>query len=145
VTWYIVFVTRTYMAINANGARKPARIDRPDQHIYKIMTNKKPLCDAAYVLMEGSGAGGRFNRAQRAAAHMDESLPLYLTGAMLTACVFGPISVIISLIYACARVGYANSYTRHLKDRLGSIYWIFISEQLSAGLVLFVAIKAAMY
>ena len=51
-------------SINANGARLPAKLDRPDQHIYQIMAEKGPLANAPYVLMATTGAAGRFNRAQ---------------------------------------------------------------------------------
>jgi hypothetical protein len=43
LAWYLVFVTRTYASINANGARAPSRLDRPDQHIYKIMAKDGEL------------------------------------------------------------------------------------------------------
>ncbi|CAN0000249.1 unnamed protein product, partial [Ectocarpus fasciculatus] len=143
--WYIVFLTRCYMAINANGARLPARVDRPDQHAYKIMSKSKPLADAPYVLMENAGPVGRFNRAQRAAAHMDEFIALFLTATILGACVFGPVSVLIALAYAYARVSFANSYTAHKQDRLKGIVLIVTTEHISAGLILFIAVKAAFF
>ena len=71
---YIVYLTRLYAAINCNGARSPARLDRPDQHIYRIMAKQGELSSAPYVLMANTGAAGRFNRATRAAANMDESI-----------------------------------------------------------------------
>ena len=65
------------------GARAPARVDRPDQHIYKIMASDGSLKDAPNVLMATTGAAGRFNRAQRAVFNMDETLPLVLANTFL--------------------------------------------------------------
>lgn len=141
-SWYAVFLTRTYMSINANGARLPALIDRPDQHAYKIMSKTKPFSDAPYVLMENSGPIGRFNRAQRAAAHMDEFLSLVLTAILMSGVVFGPISFMIALLYFYSRVVYANSYTQHKSERLSALVLLIVAEQLAAGLILFIAVKS---
>jgi hypothetical protein len=58
-SWYILMLTRSYATINANGTREEARVDRPDQHAYKIMANPQNnntvnLSNAPYVLMENS-------------------------------------------------------------------------------------------
>ena len=60
LAWFLVYCTRVYAAINCNGARAPTRLDRPDQHIYKIMAQSGDLKGAPYVLMAGTGAAGRF-------------------------------------------------------------------------------------
>lgn len=142
-SWYGIFLTRTYMSINANGARLPARVDRPDQHAYKIMSKSKPFADAPYILMDNSGAVGRFNRAQRAASHMDEFLSLFLTASLMGGVVFGPISFLLVLLYSYARVRYANSYTEHKEARLKGLVMLITAEQVAAGLILFIAIKSA--
>jgi hypothetical protein len=43
LAWFMVYLVRTYAAINANGARAPARLGRPDQHVYKIMAKDGAL------------------------------------------------------------------------------------------------------
>lgn len=141
-SWYAVFVTRCYMSINANGARLPARVDRPDQHVYRVMSSAKPFADMPYVLMVNTGVIGRFNRAQRAAAHMDEFMGLFLTALLLGAAVFGPLSFFMAATYAVARISYANAYTKHAQERLRVIVMIIASEHIVAGFVLFIALKS---
>ena len=147
-TWLVVFFARTYLAINANGARAAARLDRPDQHVYKIMANpaegsdrSRQLADAPYVLMENTGAAGRFNRAQRAAANMDEGLAGLLAGLLLTAFVFGPIALVLALANGYGRFRYANLYKLDKEQRLAGFVPAQLAEQVVAGLVGLVAIK----
>ena len=54
VAWYIVYATKVYLTLNANGARGPARLDRPDQHIYRT-------ADGSLVAMANEGDAGRFS------------------------------------------------------------------------------------
>ena len=42
---WIVSYTRTFLAILANSARAAARLDRPDQHVYKVMAASGALKD----------------------------------------------------------------------------------------------------
>jgi len=133
--WYIVFLTRTYMAVNANGARAPARLDRPDQHVYTTLPG------GARVLMASAGDAGRFNRAQRAAANMDESLPGFLTGALLVASVFGPVSLLLCVLNGFGRVRFANLYKQSCEARGAGFMFCVLAEQVSAGLVGVCAIK----
>jgi len=144
-TWLVVFFARTYLAINANGARAAARLDRPDQHIYKLMTNPKGvpavLADAPYVLMDNTGAAGRFNRAQRAAANMDEGLPVLLVGLLLVALVFGPIALALALANAGGRFRYAALYKRDKDQRLAGFVPALLAEHVVGGLVGLVAVK----
>ena len=127
--------------INANGARAPARVDRPDQHIYKIMAEKGPLADAPYVLMATTGDAGRFNRAQRAAYNMDEGLPLYLSATLLAGSVFGPLVALLALLNAYGRVSFADGYKASLGARGGGFMAAVVAEHVTAGLVGLCAIK----
>ena len=119
IMWYMLFLTRKYLALNANGARAAARLARPDQHVYKIMAKEGPLADAPYVLMADTGAVGRFNRAQRAAMNMDESLHLDLTGLILVGAIFGPLAVALAALMAYSRIKMAHLYKGRAGDRLG--------------------------
>jgi len=140
-TWIVVFFVRLYMAINANGARAQARLDRPDQHIYKIMAREGAMASAPFVLMVNTGPEGRFNRAQRAAANMDEGLPVLLTGLLLIAPVFGPAAFGLALCNAYGRVKYAHLYKRDKDQRLAGFVPAQLAEQVVAGLVGIVAVK----
>ena len=141
LTWYIIFVTRFYLTINANGARASAKLDRPDQYIYEIKAKAGALSKAPYVLMADTGAAGRFNRAQRAAANMDEYLPMFLTGALLVACVLGPVVVVLCLLYMYGRVSYGNKYKESRKYRLQGYIPQLMAEQMVAAFMGFIAVK----
>ena len=87
LAWYVVYLARQSVAINAAACRAGARCPRPDQHVYRIAHpdfNEKP-----YVMMANAGPQGRFNRAQRAVFNYDEALPLFLSGLLLNA-LLGP-------------------------------------------------------
>eukprot|EP00656_Telonema_subtile_P008232 TRINITY_DN13855_c0_g1_i3.p1 TRINITY_DN13855_c0_g1~~TRINITY_DN13855_c0_g1_i3.p1 ORF type:complete len:256 (+),score=58.64 TRINITY_DN13855_c0_g1_i3:168-935(+) len=142
--WYVVFLTRLYLAINANGARAPARLDRPDQHVYKIMARSGELSSAPCVLMDNTGAAGRFNRAQRAAANMDESIAVYLSGLLLVAAVFGPVALLLAGANAFGRVKFAHAYKADHRQRLAGFTPSMLSEQVSASLVGLVAVKGVL-
>ena len=100
---YIISMGRSRLTINSNAMRAGARIDRPDQHVYKIMdpNGKK---DAPFVLMTNAGWAGKFNRAQRGAFNTDEALPMVLVNTVLAGCVFGPIVVATAQCRSAGRV-----------------------------------------
>jgi hypothetical protein len=141
LTWYIIFLTRYYLAINANGARASAKIDRPDQYIFEIKAKEGALAQAPYVLMADTGTAGRFNRAQRAAANTDEYLPAFLTGSLLVACVFGPVMVVLAGLYMYGRVSYGNRYKANKAERLAGYIPQLLAEQTVAAFVGFIAVK----
>jgi len=141
LSWYIIFLTRYYLAINANGARASAKIDRPDQYIYEIKAKEGALAQAPYVLMADTGTAGRFNRAQRAAANTDEYLPMFVTGALLVACVFGPVMVVLAGLYMYGRVSYGNRYKANKNERLAGYVPQLVAEQTVAAFMGFIAVK----
>lgn len=46
---WLVGYTRTSLSLLANAARAGARLDRPDQHVYKIMACSGPMKDGVDV------------------------------------------------------------------------------------------------
>lgn len=137
-----VLLMKTYMAINSNGARAAARLDRPDQHIYKVMSKEKMFSDAPYVLMATTGTAGRFNRAQRAAFNADESLPVFLVSLVLVAAVCGPAAVVTALITLYGRVNFAEAYKEDQDKRSSGFMISVIGEYLTIGLVWVCALKS---
>mmetsp|Transcript_14254 Transcript_14254/g.24292 ORF Transcript_14254/g.24292 Transcript_14254/m.24292 type:complete len:236 (-) Transcript_14254:96-803(-) len=138
---YLIGLGRARLTVNSNAMRAGARLDRPDQHVYKIMdpAGKK---DAPYVLMANVGWAGKFNRAQRGAFNTDEALPMVLVNTVLAGGVFGPIVVATALLGVYGRVKFALGYTEKPAARMGGFLPAALGEGWAAGLVLFTAIKA---
>jgi len=145
VACFMAHLTRTYLVLNVNGARAPARVDRPDQHVYRIMASSGPLADAPYVLMATDGAAGRFNRAQRAVCNTDETLPPFLVSTLLAGVVFGPAIVPLCLLHMYGRITFANLYTESLEARGAGFLPSVVAEHVMAGLVGVAAIKTILY
>ncbi|KAL7474574.1 hypothetical protein ACHAW6_000544 [Cyclotella cf. meneghiniana] len=145
--WYILSLTRTYATINANGAREVARVDRPDQHAYKIMANPQSknvpdLSNAPYVLMENVGTIGRFNRAQRAAFHFDEGLELllgsiFLAGVIVPQLVFG-----LAVVYCVGRKLFTDAYTKSCEARLSPFAFVALPSMIIAAMVGIFAVQS---
>eukprot|EP00808_Paulinella_micropora_P007897 g59421.t1 len=135
IAWYAIYLARTYVSINANGARAAARVDRPDQHIYKVMAASGVHSGMPFVLMANSGPEGRFNRAQRALYNMEETIAFFLTGVILAGAVF-PFPVLGCVVLACyGRIKFANLYKESLKKRGAGFLPAIIGEVLVAGFV----------
>lgn len=141
LAWVIVYLTRMYLTINANGARAAAGCDRPDQHIYKIMAAEGTLADSPYVLMATAGDAGRFNRAQRAVYNTDEGLPLFITGAIITGSILPHVVLAIACIYAYGRITFANTYKASLNARGMGFMLGATAETFVCGLAQLCAIK----
>ena len=133
VAWVFVWAARTYAALNANGARAPTGLDRPDQHIYESA--------GGTVKMVNTGDAGCFNRAQRAAFNLDENMPTFLTGLLLNALILGPAVVAIGSMYMYGAVVFANEY-RKGGNRMQGFGAKASAEWSSAALVVVCAIKA---
>ena len=138
---WIISIARTRLIVNANAMRAGARLDRPDQHIYKIM-DPSAKKDAPYVLMANTGAAGRFNRAQRGVYNTDEGMPLLLVNAVLAGSVFGPVVAILAAMVAYGRITFALGYTDHPKSRFQGFLCSVVGEGLTSALVLLIAVKA---
>eukprot|EP00927_Polykrikos_kofoidii_P014844 TRINITY_DN16558_c1_g1_i1.p1 TRINITY_DN16558_c1_g1~~TRINITY_DN16558_c1_g1_i1.p1 ORF type:complete len:242 (-),score=37.34 TRINITY_DN16558_c1_g1_i1:138-863(-) len=142
---WIIAMARTLLVINANAARAPARVDRPDQHVYKIMAADGDWKGAPYVLMAGTGAQGRFNRAQRGVFNTDESMPLVLANIIVTGLVFGPIIACLALLIGFGRVVYGLKYKESSKVRGAGLVPATMGEKWVEGLVLLCAIKGIFF
>lgn len=138
---WITGYTRGFLVANANAARAPTRLDRPDQHVYKIMASSGPLKHAPYVMMANTGAAGRFNRAQRGVFNSDESLPLFLANTILAGSVFGPAILVVICLAAYGRATFAVCYKNSTKSRINGLLPAMIGEVWVSGLVLLCAVK----
>mmetsp|Transcript_21490 Transcript_21490/g.66280 ORF Transcript_21490/g.66280 Transcript_21490/m.66280 type:complete len:235 (-) Transcript_21490:152-856(-) len=138
--WYFVFLGKTYASISAVCARAPARVGRPDQFIYRAAGEKK----GPYVLMvSDDGPMGRFNRAQRASANLDENLPLFVTGLLLNTAVLGKVGLALGLLYFLGACKFAEDYKTAAKQRgPGFLLGTIIPSQTSAALVALLAVIA---
>lgn len=149
ISYYILMLTRSYATINANGTREEARVDRPDQHAYKIMANPQNnntvnLSNAPYVLMENVGPIGRFNRAQRAAFHFDEGLELLLGSIFLAGIVYPQLVFGLTLVYCVGRKGFTDGYTESCEGRMGPFLLVVLPSMIIAALVGIIAVQAIM-
>jgi hypothetical protein len=52
---WLVGYTRSALGLVANAARAGARLDRPDQHVYKIMACSGPMKDGTWKSWDGHG------------------------------------------------------------------------------------------
>merc|ERR1719240_84439 len=63
---FIIGMGRQRIMVNANAARAGARVDRPDQHVYKIMDKNQVLGQPPeklpFVMMANTGWQGKWNR-----------------------------------------------------------------------------------
>ncbi|CAB9510096.1 expressed unknown protein [Seminavis robusta] len=135
--YYIIFWTRLYAVINSNAARAPARLGRPNQHVYQIMDASGPYSKAPYVLMvDDKGPIGRFNRAQRACFNLDEQLPLFLAGFLLQSFVFGKLSLIIPIAFFVGGIRFCNLYKVSADTRGGGFIYVIFAYHANAALVL---------
>eukprot|EP00466_Bigelowiella_natans_P002471 jgi/Bigna1/146298/aug1.112_g21006 len=140
VGWLVCYLSKVYSTINASMARAPARVDRPDQHVYQIMADSGPLSNAPFVMMMNDGVIGRFNRAQRASANLDESLPIFITGFVLHSPVFGAITTLpIALIYAFGVYKFSNDYKINATKRSTGFTILVLAYYLNFSFVLLVA------
>lgn len=69
------------------------------------------------VILNEVGLEGRFNRAYRAAANLNEYLPLAIAHIFLLSPVFPFPTFIFSAIFIVARFGYPVMYTNSLEGR----------------------------
>ena len=134
LAWYVVYLARQSVAINAAACRAGARCPRPDQHVYRIAHpdfNEKP-----YVMMANAGPQGRFNRAQRAVFNYDEALPLFLSGLLLNA-LLGPAALVLAVLN-CVEIKILRrvrpeSPRRPPRHRVRLTHWLISTQVLNAS------------
>merc|ERR1719310_1855800 len=95
--------------------------------------------------MAGTGAAGRFNRAQRGVFNTDEAMPIFLASTLIVSAVFGPAAICLSLIAAYGRVTFGKKYKESAASRGKGFLPAMIGEGWMAALVLLCAIKGLFY
>eukprot|EP00931_Biecheleriopsis_adriatica_P115765 TRINITY_DN91519_c0_g1_i1.p1 TRINITY_DN91519_c0_g1~~TRINITY_DN91519_c0_g1_i1.p1 ORF type:complete len:214 (-),score=37.43 TRINITY_DN91519_c0_g1_i1:79-720(-) len=125
--------------LNLGMARKEAKVNVPDQQVYKVHDGGK-----GYVLMEKEGVIGRFNRAQRAYMNFLETAPIMIGYFMLSGWVFPFPTFVCATMFSLCRVMSAVGYTRSAKERLGGNITGAISMAVMEAFVLIAGFKAVM-
>jgi hypothetical protein len=92
--------------------------------------------------METKGAAGKFNRAQRAAFHMDESIALVLTRVLLTGFVLPRVVFVLTVLYSLGRLSFTAGYTQSLEGRLSTMVHYGIPEHVLVALVGIIAVQS---
>eukprot|EP00444_Apocalathium_aciculiferum_P029035 CAMPEP_0183434090 /NCGR_PEP_ID=MMETSP0370-20130417/61807_1 /TAXON_ID=268820 /ORGANISM="Peridinium aciculiferum, Strain PAER-2" /LENGTH=230 /DNA_ID=CAMNT_0025620589 /DNA_START=66 /DNA_END=756 /DNA_ORIENTATION=+ len=128
--------TQFLINVNLGVNRKEAKINVPDQQVYKAHGA------TTYVLMEQEGALGCFNRAQRALQNYLEQLPGFLAFFFSAGYVFPFPTFVMTLLFGGCRVSAAVGYTKAAKERMaGNIASSLVMETFQ-GLVLLAGVKA---
>lgn len=113
----IAFLYIAFTLINANlgTARRPTRVNVPDQHAYRVYGGAG---DGGNVFMNDEGALGSFNRAQRALANFEEILPFVIVMTVASSYVFPWTSFAMVVILGACRVKGAIDYTDDRMKRM---------------------------
>jgi len=129
--------------INLGVARKAAKVNVPDQQVYKVHTpdDASPL---GFVLMESEGDLGRFNRAQRAYMNYLESAPLFFVYVLLAGFVFPFPTFVTGFYYAVMRIVAAVGYTQEPKGRMAGNMLGNLGSGVLEGMVIIAGVKAVM-
>lgn len=120
--------------------RKAAKVNVPDQQVYKVHGQDQ----MGYVLMEGEGQLGRFNRAQRAYMNLLEQLPMALVQFMLAGFVFPFQSFCMAAVFSCCRVLAAVGYISSPDARMAGNLLGSLTVAAMEGCVLLAGVKAIM-
>lgn len=85
--------------------RKNAKVDNPDQYIFKTMLKDQP-----YVRLETEGAVGAFNRSQRGIDNTREMIVVTVVNLVFAGYVFPEAVLAMSMLYLVGRVAYSAGY-----------------------------------
>jgi uncharacterized membrane protein YecN with MAPEG domain len=103
-------LTVTAVAMFTIDTREAAGVDRPDQFAFE--TEK-----GVPVRMVREGAGGTFNRAQRALFNTQETLPVFLAHLLLASTLAPRMVFFFTVITAIGRIWFAAGYSASVAGR----------------------------
>mmetsp|Transcript_62170 Transcript_62170/g.98147 ORF Transcript_62170/g.98147 Transcript_62170/m.98147 type:complete len:222 (-) Transcript_62170:62-727(-) len=139
----------THLAINTNLGmrRKEARINVPDQQVYKVHLGtqaKSMKLELGYVLMEQDGVLGAFNRAQRALQLYLENLPHFLASFFVAGYVFPFPTFVTGMCIACSRTAGAIGYTTDPNGRMAGGMFSSLMTTVLEGFIVLAGAKAVL-
>jgi len=85
--------------------RKQAKVENPDQYIFKTMLKNDP-----YVRLETEGPVGAFNRAQRGIDNTREMFVGFVLNLVFAGFVFPEAALALSLLFLVGRIAYSAGY-----------------------------------
>lgn len=136
---FVIKIFQLFININLGMSRKAAKVNVPDQQVYKVGGDGAPQ---GYVLMELEGDLGRFNRAQRALQNYIEGLPIFLAFAVFVGFVFPFPAFVLIVLFMASKTAYAVGYTKDAKSRMKGGMISMICSEVLQGLLLVAGVKA---
>eukprot|EP00978_Attheya_sp_CCMP212_P005906 scaffold13182_cov64-Attheya_sp.AAC.10 len=124
---FVLKILQLVMGMNLGVARKAAKIHPPDQQVYQVKGAEGSKL--GYVLLEGEGVLGRFNRSQRTLQNYNESAAQVVLYFALGGFVYPQASLVLISLFSVLRFISALGYTSSAEGR----FWGF----LISGAVLF--------
>jgi len=115
--------------------RKLARVENPDQYIFKTM-----LKDDAYIRLEMDGPVGAFNRAQRGIDNTREDFVVKFISLIFAGYVFPEVSFILAVVVLLARVLFSYGYI--YKSRMTGQMLSMIASIVVNGLLIWTVVLA---
>eukprot|EP00658_Telonema_sp_P-2_P026033 TRINITY_DN204_c0_g1_i2.p1 TRINITY_DN204_c0_g1~~TRINITY_DN204_c0_g1_i2.p1 ORF type:complete len:222 (-),score=61.55 TRINITY_DN204_c0_g1_i2:407-1072(-) len=137
---WVLKVGQLLMNMVLGSARKKAKVNVPDQQVYKVKGAQGS--SLGYVMMEQDGALGAFNRAQRALQNYNEIYTQFAVYFLLAGLVFPFPVFVIGCLFAAFRVFGAVGYTGSADGRMGGNMLSFATVSVLEGLVLVAGVQA---
>eukprot|EP00931_Biecheleriopsis_adriatica_P104591 TRINITY_DN79255_c0_g1_i1.p1 TRINITY_DN79255_c0_g1~~TRINITY_DN79255_c0_g1_i1.p1 ORF type:complete len:220 (+),score=49.69 TRINITY_DN79255_c0_g1_i1:44-703(+) len=141
--FFIVKVGGFCINMNLGVARKAAKINVPDQQVYKVHT-PDGAPELGYVLMEKEGVLGKFNRAQRAYMNYLEQAPVFVAYFLMGGFVFSFPTFVAGVCFSVARLTSAIGYTHSPNGRMAGNIFGGLCMGVLEGFVLIAGVKAVL-
>lgn len=114
--------------------RKMAKVENPDQYIFKTMLKNEP-----YVRLETEGPVGAFNKAQRGIDNTRESFAGVVVNLTFAGYVFPEVALAMSILYLVGRVAYSAGYIS--STRTAGAILSMLATVTTGGLQLFATVQ----
>uniref|UniRef100_A0A7S2XSK6 Glutathione transferase n=1 Tax=Attheya septentrionalis TaxID=420275 RepID=A0A7S2XSK6_9STRA len=137
---FVLKILQHAMGINLGVARKAAKIHVPDQQVYQVKGAEGSKL--GYVLLEGEGVLGRFNRAQRALQNYNEAAPITVLFFALGGFVYPQASLVLISLFSVLRFVSALGYTSSADGRFGGFLASGATLFMLDGLVIMSGIRS---
>lgn len=114
--------------------RKMAKVENPDQYVFKTMLKTEP-----YVRLESEGPVGAFNKAQRGIDNTRETFANMVVNLVFGGYVFPEAALAMSILFLVGRTAYSAGYIS--SSRMTGGVLSMLATTTTGGLVLFTTVQ----